>query len=411
MRRLFKEETVFFLIIWILLIYVGRSALFRDPGTFWHITVGQHILGSHHFMTTDIFSFTFLGKPWIASSWLIECLMALIYTHFGFDGLLIITTATLACLYTWLLSRLLGSGLHILLAGLIVALFIAASSHHFHVRPHIISIAFLALTFAWLCDYESGRIKLRGLFWLWPLFIIWTNSHGAVLAGLGTLGLTLGGWTLARLFGQDSPVKTFKDFLALGALLLGCILTIFLNPYGLELPRNWFAVVTSSVIPQVMQEHASLFREPGKNWPIFAAGLFFLACLLGTLPRRPRVTWLIPLVWLVLACSRVRNAPLFAVTAILALAEFMPQVRWVKWLSDRGSVTFRLQPSSQAAPRLALRFWLVPGAIMLLTVMVSLASLQLTGRSLTRLDSRHWPVELLPELTRYERAHPWAPPS
>ena len=88
-----------------------------------------------------------------------------------------------------------------------------------------------------------------------------------------------------------------------------------------------------------------------------ALGLFYLACLVGALPR-PRVTWLLPVVWLALACSRVRNAPLFALTAALALAEFLPQVRWARWLSDRGSVIFRLQPAGlRGHPGICRRGW------------------------------------------------------
>jgi hypothetical protein len=410
MKKFFRAESLGFLAIWLLLILFGRSLLFQDPGTFWHLVVGQQILASHHFPSTDIYSFTFYGHPWLANQWLMEGLMAFIYGRFGFDGLLVMTTAALAGLYTWLLARLLRAGLSVPLAALVLALVLAASSHHFHVRPHILSILFLAFTYARLCDYEAGRLQLRGLFWLWPLFIIWTNSHGAVLGGLGTLGLTLGGWTLARLLRQDSPIKTTKDLVALGVLLLGCILTAFLNPYGAELPKIWFTIVDSPAVAQLIHEHASLFREFWKNWPITAMGLFYLACLLGTLPRRPRVTWLIPLVWLVLACSRIRNAPLFAVTAALALADFFPQVRWAGWLGNRGSVIFRAPPASPGPPRVGLKSLGVPGTVVLLTVMVSLVSLRLSGHGLTRLDPRHWPLELLPDLARYEQAQPAGAP-
>ena len=107
-----------------------------------------------------------------------------------------LTAAALAGFYTWIFSRLWRSGLGLPLASLLLALVLAASTHHFHVRPHVLSLIFLGLTFAWLVDFEAGRRSLRSLFWLWPLFLIWTNSHGGVLGGLGTLGLTLGGWTL-----------------------------------------------------------------------------------------------------------------------------------------------------------------------------------------------------------------------
>jgi hypothetical protein len=409
MKRFFSPESVVFLAIWVLLILFGRVNLFRDPGTFWHTVVGRQILASHHFPTADIYSFTFHGQPWTAHEWLMECLMGLVYRGFGFDGLLCLTVAALAGFYTWVFSRLWRSGLGLPLASLLLALVLAASTHHFHVRPHVFSIIFLGLTFAWLVDFEAGRRSRRSLFWLWPLFLLWSNIHGGVLGGLGTLGLTVGGWTLWRLFRQDSPLKTSRDLVSLGLLLLGCLLTIFLNPYGAELPRTWLAILRSPVVPQIIQEHASLFKEPGQHWTTLALGLCYLACLAGTLPR-PRVTWLLPVVWLALACSRVRNGPLFALTAALALAEFLPRLNWVRRLSARGSVIFRLQPAGLPRPPLDWKAWLVPGAAVLLTVMVSLASIEVTGQGLARLDPRHWPVELLPDLKRYEETHPRGTP-
>ncbi len=405
MKRVFRAESIVFTVVWLILIIFGRTMLFRDPGTFWHLSVGHGILSSYHLPTTDTFSFTFYGQPWAAHEWLMEVLMAFIYGRFGFDGLLLGTAAALAGLYTWLFSRLRRAGLNLPVATLLLALVLAASSHHFHVRPHILSLIFLGLTFAWLCDFEAGRKNLRSLFWLWPLFIIWTNSHGGVLGGLGILGLAAGGWTLAYLLHKDSHIKTPKELLGLVVLVLGAILTILINPYGAELPRTWLAILGSPVVPQLVQEHAPISQDLLKHWSVLALGALYLATLLGTLPRRPRATWLIPLVWLFLAWSRVRNAPLFALTAAIALAEFYPQVRWAGWFADRGSAIFRRLPAASPFP-FTPRSLLLPVAAVLLTAIISTASLNLGGRGLSRLDSLHWPLELLPELRQFAQSRP-----
>ena len=44
------------------------------------------------------------------------------------------------------------------------------------------------------------------------------------------------------------------------------------------------------------------------------------------------MTWLLPLVWLYLATTRIRHAPLFAVMASVTLADLFPQTRWAAWL-------------------------------------------------------------------------------
>jgi hypothetical protein len=64
--RFWRTETGIFLALWLGLTILGRSQLFRDPGTFWHVVVGQRILSSGRFVTTDPFSYTHAGRPWIA---------------------------------------------------------------------------------------------------------------------------------------------------------------------------------------------------------------------------------------------------------------------------------------------------------------------------------------------------------
>jgi hypothetical protein len=411
MKRFFKEETIGFLIIWLLLMYYGSSRLFRDPGTFWHTVVGQHILGSHQVMTTDIFSFTFPGQPWLSQQWLIECLMAFIDQIGGLDGLLILTVTSLALLYTWLLRRMLNAGLHPLLAWLILGLALSSSAFHFHVRPHVASIIFLAITFGSLVNFDKNCSNIHMLFWLVPLFVVWSNSHGGVLGGLGTLFITICGWIVARLIHKESPLHNPRQAALMGLLFLGCCLSVLINPFGLELPKTWFSIVDSSVVANFIDEHLSVFKTG--NWMVLVFGLFYIAALAGTLPAWPRVTWMIPLVWFVLALSRVRNGPLFAVTATIALADFFPEVRWARWLARKGSVVLQIRPVETQARRLSLTHGIIPALAILTAVVVSNIGASATrpaGQRLVRLDPKHWPLALLPELKDYESHHPAGTP-
>ena len=63
----------------------GRSRLFQDPGTFWHVVTGRLILSTGRFLDTDPYSYTFGGKPWVPYEWLGECAMAGL--HDGIGGL------------------------------------------------------------------------------------------------------------------------------------------------------------------------------------------------------------------------------------------------------------------------------------------------------------------------------------
>src|SRR6266540_6919888 len=147
LRHSWRTETVIFLGIWLALMLAGRSRLFLDPGALWHIVVGQHILFGEGLPHTDIFTCTFAGKPWIAQQWLGECVLALLHQLGGLDTVLLATVCLLAALFTWLGHRLLRAGMHPLIAVLVVALAVLASSYHFHTNPHIITIALMGWTF------------------------------------------------------------------------------------------------------------------------------------------------------------------------------------------------------------------------------------------------------------------------
>jgi hypothetical protein len=403
-------ETCVFFLLFFTFIIGARSRLFRDPGTFSHTTFGQHILSSAHLIRTDSFSFTANGEPWIAQQWIAECIMAVVHKLAGLDGLLVLTVAAIAFLYAWVARRLIRKGLHPLLSMLIIALALAASTQTFHVRPHMASILFLGFTFSRLCDFEVGRARLRSLFWLIPLCALWTNIHGGMLGGLGTIAFTFFGWSFFKIIGGESPIKTYKEMIILGGLLGACMLTILINPYGSDMPRAWLSIMQSPVISEIIQEHGSLIKT--NAWMILAFGIFYIISLIGTFPKCPRTKWLIPLAWFALTCSRVRHGPLFAITAAIAMADMFPHVRWGKWLSQKGSEICRIKPIDYVQNRNPIFPWTIPVAVVLgMLVYLSLSQRTLhSGPSLAKLDPQHWPIELLPELQKYEKARPEGTP-
>jgi hypothetical protein len=402
MKKLLRFESLIFLAIWLFLMIRGPMRLFRDPGTFFHSRLGEYILTSGHLPQTDIFSFTFEGKPWIAHQWLGECIMGLIQRLSGFDALLLTTATLLAYLFGWLSHRLVRSGMHFMLATLIISLTFAASAIHLHVRPHIVSILFLALIFSRLSDFETGRIKFRSLLWLIPIFIIWTNIHGAVLGGLGTLALMIIIWSLAGMLKRDSPIQNSRQMLMLWGFLFICISTAFINPYGLHLPKTWFSIMNSQIVPHIIQEHANVFK--GKyGWAIFPLAGFFLFSVIGTFPKWPRASWLIPLIWFALALTRIRHAPLFAVVAAIALADIFPHIRWRKWMVIRGSKVLSLTSIHKKKP-FGVAQGLIPTLLISMTIFFQIATIRIPvlGKDWVKMDSTYWPIDLVPELRLIE---------
>ncbi len=422
LRRLWSPEAAFFLGLWLVLMVAGRSRMFRDPGTFWHVAVGQRMLDTGELVREDPFSFTAHGKPWISQYWPCEIAMAALYRIGGWDVLLVVTVTILAAMYAWVAGRLHRSGLLFMCVVLAVVLALAASSPQFHVRPLILTIVLLALTFALLVDVEGGRASTGRLWWLVPLFVVWANVHGGVLGGLGTVALACAGWLCAPLAGWDSPARTWRQRLELAALPVACTAALLVNPYGWELPKLWLSILALP-LPEIIEEHGPLVGAGGSGWTTAVFGAVYLAALAGfplflrkkegaafaepktTLAdwpalTRPRVVWLIPLVWLALAWMRIRQGPLFAVTALLAMADLLPHTRWARLLARRGYFRF---PRSAAAVLPGTARWpslLVPAAVVGAALMVTVfrGPSSTPGGGWVRFDPTYWPTELLPEL-------------
>ena len=104
-----RPSSCLFLVIWLILLVGGRSNMLRDPGTLWHVAVGERMLASGQVIREDPFSFTRAGHPWVADQWLAECGMAIVHRLAGWDGLLLVTATLLAGVYAWIGARLLAA--------------------------------------------------------------------------------------------------------------------------------------------------------------------------------------------------------------------------------------------------------------------------------------------------------------
>jgi hypothetical protein len=451
-RRFFTPASLIFIAAWLLLMVAGRQALFRDPGTFWHVVVGREILQTGQLPREDHFSFTREGHPWVADQWLAEIVMALVHRAAGWDGLLTLAAALLAALFSFLAARLMHAGLHWLPALMLLALVALASSHQFHVRPLIVTLLGTAVMYAGLIDLEAGR---RGGYLAVGLLVLswfWANLHGGVLGGIGMTLIALIGWTGLRLIRiirkgkkgsekketstyfqspipnpqslalqpssliphPDLPPSAFRLQLAGGWLLLGLgLLLLFANPYGTALPASWIETLRMP-LPELIQEHRRAAWNDPSSLAVGVLGILYLAAFFGLSPHRWRATWLIPSAWLVLGMLRVRNVPLFAITAALALVEMLPQSRWAGLLQRRGMfMNFDSNDRLAAAvPAAAKRNFLKPflfPAVLLLVVFGFQAlevPLPMVSRGWVRFDPRIAPEELLEEIETIARDAP-----
>jgi len=371
----FPAEALIFLIIWTALLWVGRERLLRDPGTFWHTVVGRQMLNSHDVVRTDVFSFRHAGRPWLAHQWLGETAMAIIDRVGGLDGLLLAAVTLLAATYAFAAHRLISRGTTAPTAAILVTLAIAASSFHFLVRPHLVGIPLMGATLAILADYESRRAHPRRLLALPLILILWANTHGSALGGLATIWLVVAGWTAQRIARRPDAPRLVLAWLAAAASTLA----VLANPFGPELPRLWINLLRAPSLPRIIIEHAPLSLASIDGWMVLLFAAVYLIALVRARRAGLRVTWFIPLVWLALTLQRIRHGPLFAISALIALADILPAVQARPQTPRPASGRALLVPAAVVALAVALQGlgWRVP----------------LIGREWARLDPTYWPVE------------------
>ena len=455
-RLLLRPEAAFFLLAWLGLAVAFQSRAFNDPGALWHVRVGELILDDG-FMRTDPFTYTFTGHTWIPQQWGGEVSMALAHRAGGLDAMLLGFSATTAGLFTWIFSRMVRNGMHPLLAGGVAAFALVVSAFHFYARPHMFTIVGMGVTMAAIVDYERGRTGLWRLWWLIPFNVLWTNIHGGVLGGVMTLGMAVAGWGAVWVFrkwtsppgpfseaergcstcpatmsspracegntsarsqapgddtatcGVEHPLsmtwrggRGVRSLLVLLAITAACGLTPFVNPFGMEMINTWRKIVGSEAMKELVSEHQPLSLTHTAGQVVVGFAAFYLFALLGTLPKLPRVSWLLPLVWLVLSFKGIRQGPLFVVVGAVALADLWPHTLWHALLKKYGDSLAR---DPEVKPRGW--GWMIPTTAAVLVsfgLIVANVPAPLVGQGWAKLDEKFVPVELADAVKQTESA-------
>src|SRR5689334_14538620 len=71
---------------------------FRDGDVSWQVAAGEWILRNGRIPTTDPFSFTAAGQPWVAMEWVSEIIYGAAFRLDGYAGLATVVAAALIAL-------------------------------------------------------------------------------------------------------------------------------------------------------------------------------------------------------------------------------------------------------------------------------------------------------------------------
>jgi len=205
-----------------------------DPDTWWHVKVGQDILRTHHWPTVDPYSFTAANTPWIAYEWLGDVVLAGVARLggiFALGGLrFFLSAAVVLLLYYYGALRSKNCKAGFVPAGFMASLVLP----FFTLRPQMFGYLFLLLL---LIVLELFRKRVVWPIWtLPPLFLLWVNTHGSFIVGIGVLAIYLCcGLTSVQFGAIETKAWNPRQRLQLELVLLGSLAVLPLTPYGTKL--------------------------------------------------------------------------------------------------------------------------------------------------------------------------------
>lgn len=305
----------------------GARTNMLDPDTWWHIAVGQHILQTHQWPTTDPYSYTAAGAPWVAYEWLGETAMAASVRLGGLRGLALLRIALIVIVTLLLYCYAYVRSGNWKAACVATGFFIPIAVVIFTMRPQLFGYIFLLVALICLERFRQGHSK--SLWFLPPLFLIWANTHGTFSFGLAAIGVYFAGglfhFQLGGLVGEPWSERQRKQLLL---CFLLCCLAIVVTPYGTQLAAYPIVMATSQPvnIANIQEWHPITFAlTVGKYFLTLLLALFLAHVFFPVKYRLQEIALLLFGVYA--ACVHVRFMLVFVMMIVPVVAQFF--ARWI----------------------------------------------------------------------------------
>jgi hypothetical protein len=321
----------------VLLALATASFVARNSDVWLHLAAGKRLLHGEYTPGTDPFSYTGADRPWVNHSWLADAGAYLLY---GGDGkLLVAAKALIVAVAFGLLIAIRRPQYPLWPWAGVAGVAVLAAAPQFTLRPHALSIFFLALTLFILFRMPRGASPWRVPLAVGVTFWVWSNCDGWFILGPATLALLIVGELVQRfLTGAESPAESEPlaappDLATLAKALAVGAVACMLNPHHVRVWELPFELVGAPGAESDLRLRGLLMPASDEqyydnagfgrnaNGVAFAALVVGGALALGFGPGRVRASHVA--LWagfLVLAVYRVAAVPFFAVVAVPLIA-------------------------------------------------------------------------------------------
>jgi hypothetical protein len=247
-----------------------------DPDLWGHVQYGRDVLTEGQIPATTTYSYTADGYRWINHENLPEVVFAVFEWCGGTTALLVLKFSLGLAVLTLMLRAMERQGVGVLARVALLLLVSYNLVFHWTMRPQLASYVCYAVMLSllnWCFQGWHGRwhfsrqpvdlsYSSRRLKWLWALpllFLVWANSHGGFVAGLAVLFAYLGGRSLEAFWVRGQLSWPLQRRIFLMATAAG--LSTFINPYGASL-QIWLLGSLGRPRPEIMEWLPPTFGDP-----------------------------------------------------------------------------------------------------------------------------------------------------
>ncbi|MGH7641157.1 MAG: hypothetical protein ACREOL_09685 [Candidatus Dormibacteria bacterium] len=332
-----------------------------DPDYWWHIRNGRTLLATNHLIHVNPYAFMAVGRHWVMQEWLSESWMAAVAAAAGRLGVVVayelITLGLFALI--WLRARELGPahgltvGAGLILAGAVAYPILGPRSQ---MESYLLTAVVLFLVERQL--RRGGHV----IWWLPPLFLVWTNLHSGFILGLIFLLAIVAVEVVCLWLGQRAAAQRHRVYqlaAATGVSLAMCLL----NPNGAAIVAYPFETQFNTAQQTLIQE----WHSPDFHSAVLLPLLLFVLSLAVLVVRYRRLSArdaVVLCLSLALTLQSVRNS-------VFLVAAAMPV--WINLAEGaRRQLARRWRRPPTLQPRLMILLELLEMAILvaILTVQV-----------------------------------------
>ena len=337
----------------------GWRRLLWDGDTALHTAIGNWVLDHGRVPVADPFSFTQPHTPWLAVEWGTGAIFAALNHAVGLKGIVFLCGLTIAATMIVMLRTMLAAGADLFLSVLLTLLASNALSLHYHARPHLFTLLFLAIA-AWIMTRDRQQ-RTKWVWFLPPLTVLWVNLHPGFAILFAYLAGVVVGSALEWLLGNGSRAAVLRYAMLTGV----CAVATFVNPFGWKLHAEILSYFQATGMTDLIQE----FQAPTfRTTPQLYFMMFLLAglALAGLLIRRKRLVEPLLILGLAYAAlTSVRHSTVFVVIVAPIIAAEL-SVYWQTWVvkQPRNSAARVLHAlSAEKRPAFSRNsMWVVAGA-------------------------------------------------